>query len=627
MTAKNSIHNEHGPPEHAARPAAASSVAPVSSGYERALRPCREPASAPHRRVSHSEPSSKPGLIVDYDVPVPMRDGTVLATDVFRPAALGRYPVILVRTPYDKLAEAARLVTFGVDPLAAVRAGYVVVIQDVRGAFASQGRFRHFRDESDDGAVSVGWAASQEWSDGAVAMAGGSYLGAAQLLAAIRTPPALKAIAPVITASEYYEGWTYQGGAFQLGFALVWAAGMAYADLGRRNELGEDVTADREVLESIVADPWDAFKLLPLAELPRRTRLLANYGEWLSHPDRDEFWRATAINEHYGSIDVPALHIAGWHDIFLKGSLENYMGLRAGAASAHARDNQRLIVAPWGHALPNEFVGDVWFGAAANPMTLNLHASHLEFFDAFLKGEPLVERAPVRIFVMGANLWRDEENWPIARAVQTRFYLRAGGKLTREAPAEEAADDFVYDPRDPVPTVGGNTLLPGGGFFMGPRDRRSIEGRPDVLVYTTDMLAEDVEVTGPMTARLQVTTSARDTDFTVALVDVYPDGRAIGIADGILRLRYRNGFETQHLAEPAEVYEIEIELGAISNLFQAGHRIRVEVASSNFPRFDRNPNHGGTIAEANWSDFVVATQRILHDANRASYITLPVIPG
>jgi uncharacterized protein len=563
---------------------------------------------------------SRTRITIDYDVPVRMTDGAILLADVLRPGLSGRYPVILVRTPYGKLAMPTA------DTLAAVRAGYVVVIQDVRGSPSSHHPFRPFAHEAEDGAVSIEWAASQEWSNGAVGMAGGSYVGATQLLAAIRSPPALRVIAPDITPAEYYNGWAYEGGAFQLAFALSWSTRMAHSELLRREQLGEDMSIERSVIEPIMEDPWSAFNQLPLMELPRSTPLLATYCDWLCHPDRDEFWRRTAINEHYHLITVPALHIAGWNDVFLRGSLENYVELRAGAGSDHARANQRLIVTPWGHAPPNEFVGDILFGAAANPATVDVNSSQLEFFGMFLKGEQDIGRAPVRIFVMGANYWRDEDEWPLARAVETRFYLGVGGRLTRVAPRDERPDEFVYDPHDPFPTVGGNTLLPGGGYFMGPRDRRSVQRRPDLRAFTSDVLPDDVEVTGPVIARLHVSTSAVDTDFTATLVDVYPDGRLIGLADGILRLRYREGLGAQHFATPGEVNEIEIDLAATSNVFRAGHRIRIEISSSNFPRFDRNPNNGGVIAEATERDFVVATQRIFHDTNRSSYITLPVIP-
>jgi hypothetical protein len=311
--------------------------------------------------------------------------------------------------------------------------------------------------------------------------------------------------------------------------------------------------------------------------------------------------------------------MAGWFDVFLKGSLENFASLQM------SRGDQRLIVAPWGHQAPNEFMGDVWFGRNANPGVVGLDREQLAFFNEVLKGESRAPRAPVRIFVMGANEWRDEQEWPLARAVSTRFYLCQGAQLTREEPGSDDAAEYEYDPRDPVPTVGGNTLIPGNGFFQGPRDRRAAEVRHDVLVYTSEPLDQDLEVTGPLLATLHVATSALDTDFTVALVDVYPDGRAIGIADGILRLRYRNGFDEARLAEPGRTYRIDVDLVATSNVFLRDHRLRVEVSSSNFPRFDRNPNDGGVVADATEADFVVARQRIFHDAAHPSFVTLPVV--
>lgn len=566
-------------------------------------------------------------VAVDYNLVVPMADGVRLSTDVFRPRTRGRYPVILVRTPYGKSVTAAQMGGSATDPLWAARSGYVVVFQDVRGTGESEGKLRPLRDEAADGVVAIDWAASQEWSNGSVLMAGDSYYGATQLLAATRRPPALKGLMPGFTSSEYYEGWTYQGGAFRLGTQLMWAAGTTYADLPRRAGLGEDVSADAEALEAVLSDLPSAFAKLPLVELPRQIPALGFYGDSLAHPDRDEFWREIAVSERYDTIDVPAFHTTGWSDIFLKGTLDTYVGLRAGAATDHARANQRLVITPWGHGVPpGEIVGEVWFGQAAGAAAIaNLLAWRREFIEATLIGDGSLDSPPVRMFVMGANRWRDEDDWPLARAEHARFYLRSGGRLTREGPADDPPGEFVYDPADPAPTVGGNTLLPGGGLVMGPRDRRGVRERLDVLLYTSEVLARDVEVTGPLTATLHVATSARDTDFTAALVDIYPDGRAIGIADGILRLRYRNGSAQQVLATPGEIYEVKIDLAATSNVFKAGHRIGVEVSSSNFPRFDRNPNHGGRIAEATDNDFIVAVQHVYHEANRASYITLPII--
>jgi uncharacterized protein len=578
-------------------------------------------------------------ITIDYGVRVPMRDGSRQAADVFRPARRGRHPAVLLRTPYDKLATPTTGHLFFFDVLATVRAGYAVVIQDTRGRYESEGRFRHFVDEMTDGSDSIDWVAAQDWCDGSVGMVGGSYTGATQLLAALTKPSALKAIVPSLTASEYYEGWTYQGGAFQLGFALMWAAGMAYTDLLNRERRGEDVSTGRDALEEIASDVWSAYWRLPLVDIPRSTPWLETYGDWLGHPDRDEYWRATASNERHADIGVPALHIAGWNDIFLKGSLENYVGLRAGAANEFARANQRLIVTPWGHSTAHtEFVGDLWFGPAAEYLfarrppsgddraPVDLPGACIEWFDTFVKGEPLAESDPVRIFVMGANRWRGEPDWPLARARPTRWYLRADGGLSQAPPEDETADEFTYDPHDPVPTVGGQTLIPGGGFFLGPRDRHDTETRPDVLVYTSGALHEDLEVTGPLTATLHVATSAPDTDFTATLVDVYPDGRAVGLTDGILRMRYRDGTHRAVPVQPDRTYVIEIDLVATSNLFLAGHRLRVEISSSNFPRFDRNPNHGGVIALASAGDLRTARQRIFHDTARPSFVTLPVVP-
>jgi putative CocE/NonD family hydrolase len=589
---------------------------------------------------------STPQVTIDYDVQVPMQDGTYQAADVFRPAAAGRYPALLMRTPYNKLSTPTTGHLFFFDFLAAVRAGYAVVVQDVRGRYASEGRFRHFEAETADGGDSITWLAGQEWCDGTVGLFGGSYAGATQYLAMLSKPAAVKAMVPALTASEYYEGWIYQGGAFQLGFALSWAVAMAYADLLIRERRGEDVSEGREGLEAVAGDIWSAYRRLPLVEpADESAPWLGTYRDWLEHPDRDSYWQATAINERHSELDVPALHIAGWNDIFLKGSLENFTGMRASAATEQARANQRLIVTPWGHSAGHvESVGQLWYGPAAeyvygprpfsasDTAPVDVAQECIDWFDSQLKGDQaverdeVVERDPVRIFVMGANRWRDEPDWPLTRAKPTRWYLRGSGGLSQAPPTDTDPDDYAYDPRDPVPTAGGQTLLPGGGFFVGPHDRRAIEARADVLTYTSSPLLEDLEVTGPVLVTLHVATSALDTDFTAALVDVYPDGRAIGIADGILRMRYRDGTSSAKLLDRHRVYRIEVDLTATSNVFFAGHRIRIEISSSNFPRFDRNPNNGGLVARARESDLEIARQLVFLDSDRASFVTLPVIP-
>lgn len=564
-------------------------------------------------------------ISIEYDVRVPMPDGVDLAADVYRPTAKGRYPVLLIRTPYDKFGMPTLGRLASPDILCTVRSGFVVVAQDSRGRSASEGSFEPFACEIADGAASVAWAASQSWSSGSVALGGSSYMGATQLLAAIASPPALRAMLPVHTASEYYEGWIYQGGAFQLGFALLWAATMAHSELLLRGQSGPIDANDKAILEQIISDLPSSFRVTPLLELARSTPLLKSYASWLQHPERDAYWKATAINERYHHVTVPALHIAGWNDIFVRGSLENYVGLRNKAANDYARANQRLLVGPWMHQpSPTETIGEVWYGPSAG-LAADVEGLQRRFLASIVRGEA-ADGPPVRLFVMGKNEWRDEDDWPLARAKDVLFFAGEGGVLRQDAPGDESPDEYNYDPRSPVPTLGGTTLLPGDGIFAGQRDRRSLERRADVLTYTTSPLPRPVEVTGNVTATLFVSTSAPDTDFTAALVDVRKDGTALGVVDGIKRLRYRVSTELPTFVPPGEVVKVAIDLGPTSYVFEAGSRIRLEVSSSNFPRFDRNPNTRGVVAETSESEYLVARQLVFHDEAGPSHITLPVVP-
>jgi putative CocE/NonD family hydrolase len=391
-------------------------------------------------------------------------------------------------------------------------------------------------------------------------------------------------------------------------------------------------------LQELLVDPWKAYRWLPLKDLNSIRELVPSWMDWISHSSRDNFWKATAIDDRYGDIQVPALHIGGWYDIFLKGTLENYLGLKEFAGSENARKNQRLIIGPWAHAVPHSTIGEIDFGPNAGQPNIDMTAVHLDWFGSFLKkGTPNKKAAsPVRLFVMGINQWRDEEDWPLARAQMTRFYLHGMGKanpddgvLSHEPPGEDEPQDmFIYDPHSPVPSVGGSTFLPGlfVGLHAGPRDQRLIEQRSDIIVYTSLPLEEDTEVTGPVTLTLYASTSAVDTDWTAKLVDVLPDGRANIICDGILRARFRSGLEVPKLLEPDRVYRFLIDMAATSMVFCAGHRIRLEISSSNFPRFDRNPNNGKTSAEITEADFIVARQMVFHNANYPSHLNLPIIP-
>jgi putative CocE/NonD family hydrolase len=541
-----------------------------------------------------------------------MADGVELSADVFRPEVPGRHPVVVMRTPYGKSAWPG-LAASGIDPLALAREGYVAVVQDCRGTGRSGGAFRGMEDEGPDGAATIAWAASQPWSNGRVATMGGSYVGGTQLAAASEAPPALRAIVPYVTS-----GWEthHQGGAFRLGISLFWCAAMARDAASRPGTSAAADDAQRERVDALLADLHGAYRQLPLSDVAEIGPWFeASYGAWLRGPT------VGVTAAHARAFRVPGLHIAGWHDFLLDNSLRVFGELRRNAATELAREQQRLIVTPWGHGPSGEVIGDVWLGSHAQ---LDFFRAHLDWFGAWLKDEPL-EGDRVRIFVQGANRWRGESDWPPSRARPSRWYLHAGGELSRDAPGEEPPAEYAYDPADPVPTTSGQAGLLGvdGAFAVGPRDRRALHERPDVLLYVSPVLEEDYEVTGEVRATLHVATSARDTDFTVTLLDVHPDGRAIGMTDGILRLRYREGLDRPQLAEPGRPYEIEIDLVATSNVFLAGHRLAVEISSSNFPRFDRNPNHGGEIAEATERDFVVARQTIFQDANRASYVTLP----
>ncbi|GAA5049898.1 hypothetical protein HNP84_004181 [Thermocatellispora tengchongensis] len=574
---------------------------------------------------------------VERGVEVPMRDGTVLRADVWRPAEGGPWPALLQRLPYDKSSSFMAQHIVGLEPLPAVERGFAVVIQDTRGRYSSDGVFNPYFDETEDGLDTIAWVRAQPFCDGRVGMYGASYIGATQLLAARAAPEGLVAIAPQLTAAEYHDVWSYSGGALQLGFLLLWIAeSLAPPDLLRRPRGPERERAERTLLE-ILRDPHAAYRRLPL-DRDDLAELAPYYREWLSHPRRDVFWQVIDPGSAHARMDVAGLHIGGWHDIFLPGTLRNYTGMRADAPSAWARESQHLIVGPWAHGNLGDHQGDVWYGYGGASAALDLTATHAEFFRAAVERRP-AELPRVKIFVMGAGVWRDEEEWPPSRAVETAFYLRGGGnansaagdgRLGRTPPGvDEPADIYVSDPADPVPTAGGATFLPGVliGRNSGPKEQSAVESRADVLVYTGEPLAEDLEVTGEVVIELHAASGAEDCDWAARLVDVHPDGRAYGVVDGILRARYRHGTGQEVPLRPGEPELFRFPLGATSQVFRAGHRIRLQIASSNFPRFDRNPQRMIPPATATEADMRPARQTVFHDAARPSRLILPVIPG
>jgi hypothetical protein len=570
-------------------------------------------------------------IVVERNAAMQTRDGVTLRADIYRPAAEGSYPVLLTRTPYNKDNTA-------VFARKAVVRGYMVVAQDVRGRFASEGEWYPFKHESDDGYDAVEWAAALPHSNGKVGMFSGSYVGATQMLAAISQPTHLAGICPAVTASNYHENWTYQGGAFEQWFNESWTTGLAQDTFNRR------ITEAR--------NPMVGSRILPLKQYPLfnldlgpgpsdYTHKLAPYFlDWLDHSTYDSYWKQWSIEENYAKIQVPALTIAAWYDIFQGGSLRNYIGMREHAGTEAARKGQQLLVVIGGHSGSGRKIGEVDFGPDA-PFDEN--EITLDWYDYLFMGKQnqFANGKPVKIFVMGENKWRDEDAWPLERAKPTRLLLHSFGAASSPVgntnsssstgwlgplfiDHEASSDTFVYDPANPVPTVGGPLCCDPIHLAPGPRDQKEVESRPDVLVYSTPPLDSDVEVTGPVTLDLFASSSAVDTDFTAKLVDVWPNGFAQNLTEGILRASYRESTTAAKPIVPGKVYEYKIDLWATSNVFLKGHRIRLEVSSSNFPRFDRNLNTGKSAGTS--AVFMRANNTILHDAAHPSALILPVVP-
>ncbi len=568
-----------------------------------------------------SHQSQRYNVTVERNVPVKMRDGVILHADVYRPQAQGKFPVLLQRTPYNKDGAV------GLGYRAAAR-GYVAIIQDCRGRYTSEGEWYPFKHESEDGYDTVEWAAALPYSNGKVGMFGGSYVGATQMLTAIAHPPHLAGIFPVVTASNYHDNWTYQGGALTQWFDESWTSGLA------QNTLDRKVAAGTDAMNGVKTLPLGDYTLFqsPLTAGSGGLQALAPYFiDWIHHPEYDSYWKQWSIEADYSRIKVPAFHVGGWYDLFEGGTLRNYMGIKAHGGTEAAREGQRLLIIVGGHAGLGPKVGDVDFGTQS---VLNLDGMMLDWYDGLLKGEhnAVTDAKPVKYFLMGRNEWREADAWPPAGARSTLFYLHSGGKantvqgdgtLGTSQPPHEAPDRFVYDPSNPVPTIGGRLCCDAGHLEPGARDQRPNEARQDVLVYSTPAFTHDFEVVGPVELTLYASSSAVDTDFTAMLVDVSPDGFARNLTDGIIRARYRDSEETPDFMTPGKVYKFTIDLWATGNVFLAGHRLRVDVSSSNFPRFDRNLNTKESPELGTHG--VKATNMIYHDPDHPSALVLPVM--
>ena len=545
--------------------------------------------------------STSRNVIVEKDIRIPMRDGTILRGDLYRPVDSlepGRAaPGVVTRTPYDKELSGAGLVAVMPNALKLAERGYAVVVCDTRGRYASEGEFNPFHQEGPDGYDTLEWVAAQPWCDGKTAIYGPSYVGATTMLAAREAPPSLRCAIPIITADDYYDGWTYQGGAFQLGFVGLWGAGLAatgYLQQGHSRPAG----AQPALQEALLGNSFRFLGNRPLAELPGISEegVAPWWRDWVGHDSRDGFWERIRHSADYSRFTVPMLHIGGWFDIFGIGTIRNFCGL-----SAAGNATQHLIMGPWAHTHYERRLGELDFGATGAAVGANVVADINRFLDRHLKDgiDNGAELAPVRWFLMRANEWRESSAWPPPEAEQRSFYLASDGgatlhygdgRLVDECPAEDQRwDQYLYIAYKPVMTEGGSILqMPIG--LPGPRDQSRAESRDDVLCYTTEPLSHSLDVAGPVTVELFVSSDRPDTDFTAKLVDVQPDGRPISLTDGIIRARFRNGFKREELLEPGEVARVEIDLASIAHRFEAGHRIRLEVSSSNYPRFFPNSN-------------------------------------
>lgn len=583
------------------------------------------------------QPAMLSGARADFDVSATMRDGVVLRANVFSPddGGEGRYPVLLMRLPYGKDFPLGSSL---LNPVQVVRRGYIVVVQDVRGAFTSEGEFDPMRNEGADGADTIEWAAKLPGANGIVGMFGGSYMGFTQWAAARAGSPALGAMIPLITWADPNEGVFSRKGVYELGLEAAWLLQRGLDVLSRRNRgnpigQGKAFQAMAHEFDQLVESGYAEVPLQHFGPLARLD-LDQPATEGLARREDLAYQDPARVAPAYTAARIPMLHIGGWYDIFLNGTIRNFNAMRA-----NGNADQYLVIGPWSHSSFTPNVGDLDFGVGAGAALIDLKIDlvnlHIQFFDHFLKGAAngFTQWPIVKYFMMGANLWRTSDVWPPANVRLEPWYLHSDGHaqtangdglLSAERPADEPADVYIYDPANPAPTIGGATLMH-PSFRAGALDQQSVEAREDVLVFTSAPVEQPLALAGSVTATLYVATDGPDTDFVARLVDVYPDGRAMSLTDGVTRLRYRDGLASP--AGPAQaghIYEISVDLWATAVTFLPGHRLRLDVTSSNFPRWERNPNTGEDPSRTiTWR---TARQTVLHDAEHPSHVLLPVLP-
>ena len=547
---------------------------------------------------------------IQLDLKIPMCDGVRLYAALYCPPKGDSFPVLLIRSPYS--TQHPRYVNWA---MRFAQHGYAVVMQDSRGRYESDGVWRPYIDETKDGYDTQQWIGGQPWCDGNIGTFGVSYPGFTQILPAPLRSPYVKALVPIANQEDNYGHMRYNG-------VLQLQNAMNFIWLGNRT----NQNAPRNLID------WDnVYRRLPLFSALDDIGDRPFYREVIQHSTFDAFWKSYSMKGKYGEVEVPAYFITGWYDNLVHEGFKCFTGWKSQARTPEARAKTKLLVGPWPHNPigTGEPFGDIGFGPNAG---MDIPGVHLRWYDQRLKGidTGIDDEPPIRIFVMGKNVWRDEHEWPLARTQYTKFYLRSRGRantlygdgeLSREPPESEPTDGFTYDPDNPVPTVGGQSMFIDNN---GPMDRRPVERRDDVLVYSTAPLSNDLEVTGTIDLTLYAASSAPDTDFSATLIDVHPNGSAINICEGIVRARFRESYEAPTLIDPGAIYEYKIRLWETSNVFKAGHRVRIEISSSNFPRFDRNLNTGHTPGMD--AEMQVAQQTIYHNAQHPSHITLSVIP-
>jgi len=561
--------------------------------------------------------SDRPDMRIDFDVEIPMRDGTLLRCDIYRPAGDAPVPALLTRTPYDK--RLVEMHSMGVNLRMALARGYAVIAQDVRGRFASDGVFQMVPTqavEGPDGYDTIEWIARQPWCSGAVGMFGLSYLSLAQLMAAIERPPGLRAIVPEKTGNPARAAVLLDSA------MIVWAAQQAGDWLKKAIERGERRLEDAAIIETVLRDPQAAARHLPLNEMP-----LMKIGALPGFQEMIDLFHSQG-NLNIAAIRCPALIIGGWYDIAPTDTAHIYSTLqrRAGVETG-------FVFGPWDHLNNMSGLGETYFGPFSGSEAAQMPSLVLDFFDRHLKGETERPAPGARYFVMGANEWRTGPSWPPESQLRALHLHSDGaangvsgdGRLQAASqPPGMKPDRYLYDPLDPVPSIGGR-YFEGGGSRPGPFDQRRVEMRKDVLVYTSGSLERDIDIAGSISLRLFVRCSTPDTDFVAKLCDVSPEGVSLNIVDEFFRCRWRDGYDKTALLEPGRTYEFEIDLGPVAHRFRPGHRLRLQVTSSAFPQFDRNMNTGHAIGVDTTGE--TATVTVLHDAAHPSRLMLPVVAG